>query len=93
MRRTGNRGGFLLCLLINLVLNLEWSIPPWILLGLHFWFGLSLWWFIGGLALWVLRVLAGMLFMSWAADCGNMRDPPKENKNPYSVKKGDSNKL
>ena len=86
MRRTKRGGSFLLCLLINLLLNLEWSIPVWLLLGLHFWLGISIWWFIGGLVVWVLAILVGMKLMGWAAACGRQKDPPKENKNPYSVK-------
>ena len=86
MRRTKNSGGFFLCLLINLLLNLEWSIPAWILLALHFWLDISLWWFAGGMAFWILCVLSGMWIMGWAASCSSEKDPPKENKNPYSVK-------
>ena len=86
MRRTTRTGGFLLCLLLNLLLNLEWSIPAWILLALHHWLELSIWWFVGGLALWVLRILFGMWFLRWTARCGAVKDPPKENKNPYSKK-------
>lgn len=86
MKKFRRQGSFLLTLLINLLLNLEWSIPAWVLLALHLWLGLSIWWFIGGLALWILRVLAGMWLMGWAAHCGNTKDPPKENKNPYSKK-------
>ena len=93
MRRTGRSGSFWLCLVLNLLLNLEWSIPAWILLGLHFWLGLSLWWFAAALLLWILSIQAGMWFMGWAADVGNRPDPPKENKNPYSVKKGDNRKI
>ena len=89
MRRTKRGGSFLLCLLINLLLNLEWSIPALILLGLHFWLGISLWWFAAALALWVLSILSGMWFMGWATRVGSEADPPKENKNPYSVTKGD----
>ena len=91
MKRTQKNGSFLLCLLINLLLNWEWSIPAWVLLALHIWLDISIWWFIGGLTLWILSILAGMLFMGWAADCGSIKDPPKENKNPYSktnTKKG-----
>ena len=76
-----------MCLLINLLLNLEWSIPACILLALHFWLKISIWWFVGGLGLWILVVLAGMWLMGWAIDSGKQKDPPKENKNPYSVKK------
>lgn len=87
MRRTRRGGSFLLCLLINLMLNPEWSIPAWILLGLHFWLDISIWWFVGALALWIGRLLLGMWLMGWAADCSRLKDPPKENKNPYSVKR------
>ena len=86
MRRFRRTGNFLAALLINLLLNLEWSIPAWVLLGLHFWLGISIWWFAAGLGLWLLRILAGMLIIGWANRCGSEKDPPKENRNPYSVK-------
>ena len=86
MRRTKRSGSFLLCLLINLLLNIEWSIPAWILLALHIWLNISIWWFIGGLCLWLMSVLIWMWIMGWATECGNQKDPQKENKNPYSVK-------
>ena len=81
------RAGSLLWLMINLLLNLRRSIPAWILLALHFWLGISIWWFVGGLAFWILSVWAEMWFVGWAASCANEKDPPKENKNPYSVRK------
>lgn len=87
MRRTKRSGNFFLCLLINLLLNLEWSIPAWIFLGLHFWLDISLWWFAGGLGFWLLSVLSGMWIMGWAVRCGSEKDPPRENKNPYSAKR------
>ena len=87
MRRIKRCGSFLMSLLINMMLNLEWSIPAWVLFGLHFWLDISIWWFVGGLVCWVLRVLAGMWLMGWAIDCGKQKNSPKENKNPYSVKK------
>ena len=86
MRRTKRTGSFFLCLLINLLLNLEWSIPAWVLLGLHLWLGISIWWFIGAMAFWIASILAGMWVMSWASRCGNTPDPQKPNKNPYSAK-------
>ena len=85
MRRTKRNGSFWLCLLFNMALNLEWTIPAWILLGLHFWLGWSIWWFWLALALWIIDILFWMGVMGWAADCSNTPDPPKENKNPYSV--------
>ena len=86
MRRWKRSGNFLLCLLINLALNLEWSIPAWILLALHIWLDISIWWFFGSLAFWILSILVEMRLVGWAASCGSQKDPPKENKNPYSVK-------
>ena len=88
MRKTKSRGVLLLCLLINLLLNLEWSIPAWILLILHFWLDISVWWFVGGLAFWIFSVLADMWLIGWSASCSKEKEPPKENKNPYSVKHG-----
>ena len=86
MRRS-DASSFFLCLLFNLLLNLEWSIPAWILLALHYWLGLSIRWFWGGLAFWVLSILADMWLVGWAAKCGEQKDLPKENKNPYSVRR------
>ena len=86
MRRTDRVGNFLLCLLINLILNAERSIPAWILLALHLWLDISIWWFIGALIVWIASVLIGMWIMGWVADCASHKDPPKENKNPYSKK-------
>ena len=86
MKRVEHNGGFWLCLLLNLLLNWRWSIPGWILLGLHLWLRIPVWWAVGGFALWLLRVLLGMWLYSWAARCGAEKDPPKENKNPYSKK-------
>ena len=85
MRKTKRTGNFWLCLLINMVLNLEWTIPAWILLALHFWLGWSAWWFVLALGLWIMNIMFWMWIMGWAADCGNTPDPPKENKNPYSI--------
>ena len=93
MRRTKRGGSFWLCLLVNMALNLEWTIPAWILLVLHFWLGWSIWWFVLALALWFINILFWMKVMGWASSCSREKDPPKENKNPYSVKgRSDSGK-
>jgi hypothetical protein len=83
-RRSGN---FFISLLINMVFNPEWLIAVLVLLGLHFWLGISILWCVGVIAVWVLRISLGMWLMGWAADCSRIKDPPKENKNPYSVRK------
>lgn len=85
MRKTKISGGFWLCLLINMLLNIDWSIPAWILLALHFWLDIPIWWFVGALALWILPIILGMWITGWAASVGNEPDPYKENKNPYST--------
>lgn len=87
MRRTKRTGGFLLCLLINMLLNLDGTIPAWILLVLHFWLDISILWFWLALGLWILGMVLWMVLLRWAGDCSKP-DPKRENKNPYSVKKG-----
>ena len=57
-----------------------------VLIIVKFVLDISIWWFVGGLVFWLLRILLGMWIMGWAASCGNEKDPPKENKNPYSKK-------
>lgn len=86
MRRTKRKGNFFLCLLINILLNLEGSIPAWILLILHFCIGISILWFWLALALWIIYLLVWMKIIGWAGKCSRP-DPPKENKNPYSAGK------
>ena len=86
MRILARFAGFLLHWVIDLLLLWQWSIPAWIALVLHYWMQLSLWWFAAGLALWIFRILFGRWFIGWATRCGAQRDPPKENKNPYSNK-------
>ena len=81
MKKTGD---FLMCLLINMLINWEWSIPAWILLALHFIFGLNILWFFIALGLFFAGLLLWMAIFSWASGC-RTSTPPKENKNPYSV--------
>ncbi len=83
MRRTKRNGNFFLSLLFNMLLNLEGTIPAWILLVMHFWRGWSLLWFWLALALWIVYLIIWMLVIGWAGRCSRP-DLPKENKNPYS---------
>ncbi len=84
MRKTKSNGGFLLCFLMNLILNLEWSVPAWILLALHFWLRISLWWFAGALGLWIALMLIQTIIIKWVNSSSKPTEPQK-NKNPYSV--------
>lgn len=86
MRKTKRTGNFLVCLLFNMFLNFEWSIPAWVLLILHFWVGLPLICFWIAFAAWIIIMLSWMSIIGWASDCSSQPDPPKENKNPYSNK-------
>jgi len=85
-RRSGN---FLLCLLFNMLLSLEWTVPAWILLALHYIIGLHILWFWLALGLWLLSIIIWMGIIGWASRCGSVPDKPKENKNPYSAKNSD----
>lgn len=73
-----------------MLLNLDGLIPAAILLVLHFWRGWSPWWAVGAAGIWLLVLVLQMLLLGWASRCGNIPDPPRENKNPYSA--GNSNK-
>ena len=84
MRKAGNNNGLILCLFINLLLSLKWSIPGIILLILHFVTDISIWWGIGALGLWIALTWLGTAFFSWLASKGNEPDPQLEDKNPYS---------
>lgn len=85
MRRTKRNGGFLLCLLINMLLNFEGIIPAAVLLVLHFVLGWSFWWAVAAFGAWLVWLIFWMKFIDWAGQCGNTPDPPKQNKNPYSA--------
>lgn len=80
------RGGFLFCLIINMGLNIMYSVPAWLLLGLHFLIGIPIWLFWVALSVWILGIIIRMIIIRWACKCGDTPDPPKENKNPYSNK-------
>ena len=67
-----------------MLINIEWTIPAWILLAMHYIFGWRLLWFWIALGVWLLSIVLWMDIISWASDCSTP-DKPKENKNPYSV--------
>ena len=67
-----------------MLINIEWTVPAWILLAMHFIFGWRLLWFWIALGVWLLSILLWMEVIGWASRCSRA-DPPRENKNPYSV--------
>lgn len=86
MRRTRRTGNFLICLVFNMLLNLDGLIPTAVLLVLHFLLKISVWWSVAAAVIWIAVLLAWMFIIGWARDCSNESDAPKENKNPYSAK-------
>lgn len=88
MRKRSFDGTFLLVVLIHIVLNFRLTIPAWILLALHFIFGISLWWFAGALGVFFLYIFLWILIVRLVGRIGASAkpDPVIENKNPYSSK-------
>ncbi len=84
MRTAKRSGNFFLCLLLNMMFNIEGIIPAAGLLLMHFWLDISLWWTAGAVAVWIIYLILWMFFIGWAGKCGAEKDAPKENKNPYS---------
>jgi hypothetical protein len=85
-KRFRSNGGFFIALGFNLIFNLEWTIPAWIFLALHFALNISTWWFVGALLIWVLIIALYTSFLCWVSRASNTPEIKKENKNPYSAK-------
>ncbi len=84
MRKPKLNGNFFMCLLINMLINLEGAIPGAILLVLHFIFELSIWWSVGAFCAWIIYLLLWMAVLKWA-NSSSSKTEFRENKNPYSV--------
>lgn len=87
MRKSKSTGNFFICLFYNLILNIDRAIPAVIFLALHFWLGISLWWFWIVLGLWFISIAGRMILIGWAEGFSSDLEPYKENKNPYSAGK------
>ena len=85
IRRRKRDGGFFLFLLIHALINFDGTAPAWILLALHIWLDISVWWSVAAFALWAAWVLLWVLVIDWASSGSSKADVPRENKNPYSV--------
>ncbi len=81
--RKAETGNFILTYLLNVVLNFEWSLPAWILLGLHFWLDVPIYFFWIALGVWLGGSLLFMLVIALIRK-SIPPDKPQENKNPYS---------
>ena len=85
MRNLKRSGSFFPCLFINMLMNIEGLLPAVVLLALHFWLKISVWWSFGAFIAWILYLIMWMAFIGWAGKCGSEREMPKDNKNPYSA--------
>ena len=85
MRGPKRSGSFFPCLFINMLMNIEGLLPAAVLLVLHFWLKISVWWSVGAFVAWIPSLIMWMAFIGWAGKCGTERDLPKKNKNPYSA--------
>ena len=88
MRKSRSSGGFFLCFFLNILLNFEWTVPGFALLGLYLWlrYDWLLWCMIGAFSLFILYVLLWTLFLKLINKGGNVKTEHRENKNPYSQK-------
>ena len=77
MRNSKRSGSFLLCFFINMLMNIEGLLPSVVLLVLHFWLKISVWWSVGTFIAWILYLIMWMAFIGWAGKCGSARDLPK----------------
>ncbi len=77
-------GRFLLYFLLALVFHWEGLIPAVLLLILHFWPGIPIYWCFIALGLWLLFVFIRMLFFRFAISSSQEPTPFRENRNPYS---------
>ena len=82
--RKADTDNFFLAYLLNVVLNLEWSIPALILLGLHFWLDVPIYFFWIALGFWLGGTLLAMLVIALIRK-SVPPDNPTVNKNPYSA--------
>lgn len=81
--------GRLLSVLFIIFDSICMLIPTVLLLVLHFTLGISIWWFVGLLTVWIISVILGSFILNWASSCSNEEKPYRENKNRYSKRNGE----
>ncbi len=85
MRRAAPDCGFWLCLLLNVIFHIQWSVPGFLLLLLHFVLGWPLWYSLVAFGVWFGYVLTVTIILSCLSRLDNTGPDYRENKNPYSV--------
>ena len=76
---------YALCYVSSMALHLHWMLPAVLLLAAHFVFGISVFWSLGALFLFLLVILFRTLVIGWASGCRQTPYQHKENRNPYSA--------
>lgn len=90
MRRGASKFlGFLTSFLLTSFWHLRWTVPAWVLLGLHFWLGISVWWPLSCFAIFFAIMLIRCLLLNSLVSVGSYTDRAKPNVNPYSAKLSD----
>ena len=81
-------GGLLLTLLLELLFHLLGLAALAGLLALHFWLGLSIWWFVGALGVWIAILELRGRFLDSASRAAARPDvPPRPRKTVLPVGK------
>lgn len=80
-KRTTSPSNFIKAYFVNLLLQFEWLLLAIILLGLHFWKGISIVWFGAVLGFWLLLSLVITWFVVWATGCGGTIQGPGAKRN------------
>lgn len=89
MKHTSENSGYLVCVLLNMILNWEIGAVAFVLWVIAMWFGVSFYPAIAALIAWIaLGVIITGIF-AWAGSGENSLKTNNElpNVNPYSVKK------
>lgn len=90
MRRWAARFfGFMTSFLLTSFWHLRWTVPAWILLGLHIWLKISGWWATGCFLIFFSIMLLRCLLLNSLVSVGSYTDEKKPNVNPYSAKLSD----
>ena len=90
MRNSKQCGSFFPCLFINVLMNIGGLLPAAVLLVLHFWLKISVWWPVGAFIAWVLYLIMWVSFIGWRADAARNAICRKQTKTriPSGMRKG-----
>lgn len=88
-RRLPAFSGFLTSFLLTSFWHLKWTVPAWVLLGLHIWLRISVWWSLGCFIIFFAIIFIRCIILNSLISAGSFNDAEKPNVNPYSSKLSD----